>query len=145
MFAAFHEPIGEALRLAAQLLAQLPEGGGINYLRVFVHYVYATQERRTVGDFARTVGAFATERGEQTMSYAEELLREGETKGKIEGEIKGKVETIERLLQAGVAWETIEHATGIDPRKFAEMKRELARLTAASSADSLPSNWATTN
>lgn len=68
------------------------------------------------------------------MSYAEEVLQEGEMKGKIEGEIKGKIETIDRLVKVGAPWETIEQATGIDPFKFAELQKELERLMAGNTA-----------
>jgi hypothetical protein len=47
----------------------MSENGGVNYARVFVRYVFATQEGRTVTEFARTVDAHRSE---------EELLREGE-------------------------------------------------------------------
>lgn len=126
MFAAYHEPIQEALTLAARLLAEMPEQGGINYVRIFVRYLLATQERRQVREFVELVRTHVVERGEKIMSYAEELMREGE----IKGEIKGKVETIEKLLGAGVSWATIEQATGIDAQKFAALKHELAQLRA---------------
>lgn len=45
--------------------------------------------------------------------------------------------TISQLLNAGVAWETIERATGIDPQRFEEMQKELARLAAADSGGAL--------
>lgn len=142
MYAAFHKPVEHVMGLAAELLAQLPESSGISYVRVFIHYVFATQERSVVTDFAKTVDLLAAEKGDKIMSYAEELLREGEMKGKIKGkiegeikgEIKGKIETIDRFLKVGVAWETIEQATGIDPLRFAELQEELRRLTAGDAA-----------
>ena len=130
LYATYHEMVEDVLRSAAHLLAHLPESGGIDYMRVFVRYVYATQDRPTVVNFARMVDVSAAKKGTEIMSYAEELLREGEISGEIKGEIKGQVETIEKLLRAGVTWETIEQATGIDPRRFAEMKKELVRLMA---------------
>lgn len=133
LYAAYHDLVEDALRAAAQLLAHLPESGGIDYMRVFVRYVFATQERPKVVNFARMADASAVKKGSEIMSYAEELLREGEITGEIKGEIKGQIETIEKLLRAGVTWETIEQATGIDPRRFAEMKKELVRLMAEGS------------
>lgn len=126
MFAAYHEPIREALTLAAPLLAEMPEQGGINYVRIFIRYLLATQDRARIREFVEIVQAHAAEQGEKIMSYAEELLREGE----IKGEIKGQVEMIEKLLRAGVSWATIEQATGINGQKFADLKGELARLRA---------------
>lgn len=128
MFAAYHKPIQEALILAASLLVQMPETDGINYVRVFVRYLLATQEHKTVTEFVETVGQFAAERRKKIMTYAEELLREGEQRG----ELKGQIETIEKILQAGVHWETIERATGVDAHKFADLKQELGRLWASS-------------
>lgn len=124
MFAAYHEPIRETLVFAARLLAKMPESGGINYVRIFVRYLLATQERNQVREFVEIVQAHAAERGEKIMTYAEELMREGE----IKGEIKGQVELIEKLLNAGVSWTTIEQATGIDAQKFVTLKHELSRL-----------------
>jgi predicted transposase/invertase (TIGR01784 family) len=144
MFAAYHEPIQEALILAASLLAKMPEASDMNYVRLFVRYLLATQAQETVAEFVETVEQFAAERGEKIMTYAEELLREGEQRGKLKGELhgelrgelrgelKGQIEIIEKLLQAGVHWATIEQATGVDAQKFAELKQELARLWASS-------------
>lgn len=140
MFAAYHEPLQEALALAARLLAEMPEKSGINYVRIFVRYLLATQERAQVREFVEIVQAHAAERGEKIMTYAEELLREGEQRGRLKGELqgelrgelKGQIETIEKLLQAGVSWAIIEQATGVDAPKFGELKQELARLWASS-------------
>jgi hypothetical protein len=62
MFAAYHKPIQEALSLAASLLVQMPETDGINYVRVFVRYLLATQAHETVTEFVETVEQFAAER-----------------------------------------------------------------------------------
>lgn len=63
MFAAYHEPIRETLVFAARLLAKMPESGGINYVRIFVRYLLATQERNQVREFVEIVQAHAAERG----------------------------------------------------------------------------------
>lgn len=63
LYAAFHQPVVEALRLAAKLVALLPASSGTDYVRLFVHYVLATQERPLVTEFARTVDNFAAEKG----------------------------------------------------------------------------------
>ena len=81
------------------------------------------------------------------LTYAEELLQEGEIKGKqeglqegeikgkqeglLEGEIKGKIEMIESLLSVGGDWGLITRATGIDPIRFQALKEQLAQLAAA--------------
>lgn len=70
---AYHKPIQEALHVAAQLLAQLPETGGINYVRVFVRYLSATQEKKTVETFATTVEQYAPQKGQKVMTFAQQL------------------------------------------------------------------------
>ena len=83
------------------------------------------------------------------MTYAEELILEGERKGEQRGRqaglregeqhgrraglregeqrgrIEGQVRTIERLVQAGVQWPLIESATGIDREALSALKRRL--------------------
>ena len=75
------------------------------------------------------------------MTYAEELILQGEQRGRREGEqrgrqaglregeqrgrIEGQVRTIERLVQAGVQWPLIESATGIDREALSALKRRL--------------------
>ena len=75
------------------------------------------------------------------MTYAEELIREGEQRGRREGRregeqrgrregeqrgrIEGQVRTIERLVRAGVQWPLIESATGIDREALSALKRRL--------------------
>ena len=59
------------------------------------------------------------------MTYAEELIREGERKGEQRGRIEGQVRTIERMVQAGVQWPLIESATGIDREALSALKRRL--------------------
>ena len=50
-------------------------------------------------------------------TYAEELIREGERKGRLE--------TIEALLRAGVEWPVIEAATGIDQDALRALRQRL--------------------
>lgn len=128
MFAAYHEPIQEALALAARLLAQLPNSGGANYLYLFVHYVVATQTRAVVQEFVEAVQQQQLQIGGEMLTLAEELLQEGEARGEARGEIKAKIETIENLLKMGMDWAFIERATKVDQRKFQALKRQLAEL-----------------
>ncbi len=59
------------------------------------------------------------------MTYAQELLQEGERKGKIEGQI----EIIENFLKAGVGWSVIESATGIDQKQLGALKQQLEDMS----------------
>ena len=53
MLAAYHEPVREALLAATQLLAQVPQTGGLNYGHIFIRYIVATQEGATINAVAR--------------------------------------------------------------------------------------------
>ncbi|MBP7964208.1 MAG: Rpn family recombination-promoting nuclease/putative transposase [Caldilineaceae bacterium] len=135
LMAAFQKFVQKALAQAAQLIAQVERTGGIDYVKVFVIYLAATQERQTVQSFAEAINRYTENRGGEMLTYAEELLQEGEIKGKQEGlqegEIKGKIEMIESLLSVGGDWGLITRATGIDPIRFQALKEQLAQLAAA--------------
>ena len=121
--AAYRAQVQEALRLAARLMAQVTQTGGVNYVAVFVLYLAATQERRIVNEFAAEVRRYAPGTGGNMLTYAEELRQEDK--------LEGQVETIESLLTVGADWEMITMATGITPARFQEIKAELQRLRTA--------------
>ena len=56
------------------------------------------------------------------MSYAQQLLAEGEAKGRVEGERLGQLKTVEGFLRAGVSWDVIEEATGLNESGFMALK-----------------------
>ena len=66
------------------------------------------------------------------MTYAEQLLAEGEARGDAKGEQRTKVQIVEGLLQAGVTWEVIEAATGLTEAGFETLQAKLASSDAAS-------------
>ena len=92
-------------------------------------YLWATQDRATARRFGEELRDAVPEPGGDPMTYAEELILEGEQRGRREGEqrgrIEGQVRTIERLVQAGVQWPLIESATGIDREALSALKRRL--------------------
>ena len=119
MLAAYHEPMQEALQLAAQLLASLQTTAGVNYIYLFVHYVVATQEREVVQQFVEAVQQ--QQIGDSiVMTLAEEWVQEGK--------IEGKIETIEKLLAMQMAWSFIKEVTDVDQLGYQELKRQLAQL-----------------
>ena len=126
MMASFRRHASEALELAAQLASSLSMVGGVNELRQFVVYVMVTQEPEVVEAFGRALRRYGDERGDEIMTYAEQLLAEGEAKGRAEGEQRGKVETVEGFLRVGVSWEVIEAATGLNEARFQALKAQLA-------------------
>ena len=60
------------------------------------------------------------------MTYAEQLLAEGEAKGRAEGEARKQVEMVEGFLRVGVTWEVIEAATGLTETSFQALKAQLS-------------------
>lgn len=122
MMAAFRRHASEALELAARLAAALSVTGGVNELRQFVVYVMVTQEPEAVEAFGKALRRYGDERGGEIMTYAEQLLAEGEAKG----ERRGKVEVVEGFLRVGVSWEVIEAATGLNEARFQALKNQLA-------------------
>ena len=131
LMAAVQRSARVALSYAAQLVAQVAQGGGVNYLEVFVVYLAATQERQVVEAFVAQVGQYTVDMGGDMVTYAEELKQEGWQKGRQEGEI----ETIERLLAVGVEWTLITRATGITPSQFQALKAQLQLRSSSADAD----------
>ena len=64
------------------------------------------------------------------MSYAQQLLEEGraegEQRGREEGEQRGKLKAVEGMLRAGVTWDVIEAATGLNESGFQALKEQLS-------------------
>ena len=111
----------EALQRAAHLLTDVMLSGDRDAVRPIVRYLWATQGRAAARRFGEEVRDAIPEPGGDLMTYAEELIREGEQRGRIEGQVR----TIERLVQAGVQWPLIESATGIDREALSALKRRL--------------------
>jgi len=139
MMAAFQKSTRKALQHAAQLLAQVAQTGGTDYMEFFVVYLVATQERRLVQEFVENLQQYTVDIGGEMLTYAEELKQEGEIrgeirgeiKGEIRGEIKGEIKTIDSLLSAGVEWALITKATGITPQRFQALKEQLRQLSSS--------------
>ncbi|MCB0107424.1 MAG: hypothetical protein KDE53_16000 [Caldilineaceae bacterium] len=70
MLAAYHEPVREALLAVAQLLGEIPRTGGIDYVRVFVRYVVATQDDEIVSEFDEMLKTRASDTGGEIVTYA---------------------------------------------------------------------------
>ena len=119
----------EALQRAVRLLSDVMRSGDRDAVRAIVMYLWATQDRATARRFGEELRDAVPEPGGDLMTYAEELILEGEQRGRREGEqrgrIEGQVRTIERLVQAGVQWPFIESATGIDREALSALKRRL--------------------
>ena len=118
---------------AARLLAALRPGGGVNYFRLFVMYVMATQDAGGTEAFDEALRRHGRGQGGENMpfmSYAQQLLEEGRAEGREEGEhrgeMRGKVNVVEGFLRTGVTWDVIEAATGLDESAFQALKEQLS-------------------
>jgi predicted transposase/invertase (TIGR01784 family) len=123
MLAAYHPTVAWMEQAARWLgaLSALAPSGGMNYVRIFVLYILATQEPEAALSFREVLQRQAPEVGDELMTYAQELLKEGRT----EGEIKAEVRIIENLLREGMAWEAIERVTGINAAQFQALKQQV--------------------
>jgi predicted transposase/invertase (TIGR01784 family) len=110
--------VGVARLLGA--LASLPPSGGINYVRIFVLYILATQEPDAVQAFRDVLRHQAPAVGENLMTYTQELVKEGE--------IRTEVRIIENLLREGIAWPAIERITGVNETQFQVLKQQVEAL-----------------
>jgi len=117
MKAAFHGKIREIFDTLSALMSELPENGGIRYVRVFIRYIAATQERKTVDEFTGIMKKQSERIGENMITAAQEWFNEGV--------VKGQIEIIENFLKAGVTWDIVYKATDFDENSFHELKKKL--------------------
>jgi hypothetical protein len=123
MLAAYHPTLVWMEHVARLLgsLSSLAPSGGINYVRLFVLYILSTQEPEAALSFREVLQRHAPEVGDALMTYAQELLAEGEERGKV----KNQVEVIEGLLQESIGWDVIERVTGVNETQFQALKRQM--------------------
>ena len=122
MMAACGRHADAALDAAARLAASAVFSGAVNHFRLFVLYVMATQDEAAVKVFDEALRRHGREQGDDVMSYAQQLLEEG----REEGIQRGKLEAVEGLLRAGVAWNVITAATGLDEAGYRVLKMRFA-------------------
>jgi predicted transposase YdaD len=134
LLAAYHPTVAwmeQAARLL-EALATLPPQGGLNYVRIFVVYILATQEPAAVQAFRDILRHQAPTVGEDLMTYAQELRqegqREGRREGRTEGAIRAEVRIIENLLREGLAWPAIERITGVNEAHFQVLKQQVEAM-----------------
>ncbi len=122
MLAAYHpdRPWQELVIELMDQLSALPPSDGINYVRVFLLYLLQTQEREAFESFSAALQRRAPQLGDELMTYAQELLKEGE--------IRAEVRIIENLLQEGMAWSAIERITGVNETQFQALKQRLEEM-----------------
>jgi len=125
MKAAFHGKIREIFGTLSELMSELPDSGGTRYVRVFIRYIAATQERKTVEEFAGIMKKHSERIGENMITAAQEWFNEGLNEGLDKGVVKGQIEVIEKLLKAGVPWDFIYKTTDFNENSFHELKKKL--------------------
>ena len=123
LLAAYHPELAWMEPVARLLgsLSALPPSGGINYVRLFVLYILATQEPEAAQSFRAVLGHHAPAVGDDLMTYAQELLKEG----REEGAIRAEVRIIENLLREGMDWPAIARITGVNETQFQALKQRL--------------------
>jgi hypothetical protein len=127
MLAAYHPALAWMEQVARLLdaLSSLAPSGGINDIRIFVLDVLSTQEPEAAQSFRDVCRRYAPAVGDDLMTYAQELLAEGEARGKVKGRMEERVKMIEGLLQEGVEWSVIERVSGVNEVQFQALKQEL--------------------
>ena len=126
LMAAYHPALAWMERVARLLdsLSSLPPSGGLNYMRIFVLYILATQEPEAAESFREVLRRHAPQVGDDLMTYAQELVAEGEERG----EIRTQVSIIEGLLRVGATWAMIEGATGVNEAQFQVLKQQVEAM-----------------
>ena len=124
MMVAFGRHVEAALDWAARWTLSLHQAeGGVDEFRRFIAYLANVQDDGSVIEtFGEALERHGLDLKGEIMTYAEQLLAEGEAKG----EQRTKVQIVEGLLLAGVTWEVIEAATGLTEAGFQELKAQLS-------------------
>lgn len=111
------------LRNVLPLLGELYRRGEVDDVGRLVLYIYATQREEIRERFARGLHRQVPGSRGEVMNYLEQLVEQGRHEGRQEGELA----TIERLVRAGVEWNIIESATGIDRAALRTLRRRLSK------------------
>jgi predicted transposase/invertase (TIGR01784 family) len=126
LMAAYHPALAWMKQVARLLetLSTLPPRGGIDYVRLFVLYILETQEPEAAESFREVLRRHAPAVGDDLMTYAQELLAQGEERG----EVRTQVRIIEGFLRAGATWAMIEEATGVNESQFQALKQQVEAM-----------------
>ena len=124
MMVAFARHVEAALDWAARWPLSLHQAeGGVDEFRRFIAYLANVQDDGSVIEtFGEALERHGLDLKGEIMTYAEQLLAEGEAKG----EQRTKVQIVEGLLRAGVTWEVIEAAARVTEADFHELKAQLS-------------------
>ncbi|KPA13400.1 Transposase (putative), YhgA-like protein, partial [Candidatus Magnetomorum sp. HK-1] len=125
----FQQHLKEISHILCDLMAQLPQGPGIDYRRVFKIYIAATQDRDKVLEFLAVMRQQPEKEGGDDMLCAiDEWKLEGEIKGKMEGRMEKSISIVDNMKKMGVDWNFIANATGLNKQQYEEMQIEYQHL-----------------
>ena len=115
-----------ALERAVELMRDLWSTERSRDLETFYHYVFRGREDpamvKTVDEMLKEIEA----RGpDEPKSVAQYVWENGQRRGRSEGERRATAAAVEGLLRAGVDWQVIESATGLDRGGFDALKEQL--------------------
>ena len=128
MMVAFGRHVEAALDWAARWTLALHQAeGGVDEFRRFIVYLAAVQDDDIIETFGEALERHGLDLKGEIMTYAEQLLAEGEARGRM----ANQVEIVEGFLRVGVTWEVIEAATGLNETGFEALKAQLAGPDAA--------------
>ena len=117
-----HNPEAALERAAYWTQALSQAGGGIDERRRFIEYLGTIQDGALINGFQEASRRHGLNLEEDVMTFAEQLLAEGEARG----EARKQVQMVEGFLRVGVTWDTIEAATGLTEAKFQDLKAQVA-------------------
>ena len=117
----FARDIMPYLRDIAELLHNIDESGGRDYVAIVLQYILERGELKDKQAFFELINAkISPEIGETIMSLAEQLKAEG----KVEGKAERDIEIAKRLLAEGVDVAFIAKITGLSAVKIKENAKE---------------------
>ncbi|KPA17495.1 Transposase (putative), YhgA-like protein [Candidatus Magnetomorum sp. HK-1] len=130
----FQQHLKEISHILCDLMAQLPQGPGIDYRRVFKIYIAATQDRNKLLEFLAMIRQkpLKKEGGDDMLCAIDEWKLEGRIEGEKRGEKKGRIEgtisIIDNMQKLGMDWSIIANATGVSQQKYEAMQVEYQLL-----------------
>ncbi|ETR65705.1 MAG: hypothetical protein OMM_13843 [Candidatus Magnetoglobus multicellularis str. Araruama] len=121
--ASFQQQLKEVEANLCELLMQLPQEPGINYVRVFSVYIYATQRRDVAVQFFSILKQQPQKKEGDDMLCAVDEWR-------LEGKMENSITIINNMKNMGIDWGVISKATGIDQEQYQQMQIEYQQLVA---------------
>jgi predicted transposase/invertase (TIGR01784 family) len=111
------------LQNIAQLLREIDQSGGREYISVMLQYVLERGDLKDKPAFFELINQkISPEIGDEVMTLAERIRIEGKLEGIAEGELKGKAEVAQSLLASGAELAFIAKITGLSLDQLRELQ-----------------------